>query len=214
MPEPGLKRTTATPPLSVETCWFTGTGNVNGEGWCWRECRRGRSVRIKTWFSRWGIRRAAFGNCSDEERGLADGDGFAASLGVGGGVLDGRLDEGARGALAEWAPGEVAGELEIEVIDAVAVGLAGSGGRFEDGDVHAGGLDGDVGVVDGLAEEVVGADGAGNVVSGAVVAFWLVALFGELDGNFELGKDVTFDIQCNFGGVGRRRASPMRARRW
>jgi hypothetical protein len=65
-----------------------------------------------------------FGNCSDKERGLADGDWFAASFGVVGGVLDGCLDEGARGAVAEWAPCKVAGELEIKVIDAVVIGLS------------------------------------------------------------------------------------------
>jgi hypothetical protein len=56
-------------------------------------------------------------------------------------------------------------------------------------------------VVDGLAEEVVGPDGTCDVVSGAVVAFGFVVLFGELDGNFELGQDVAFDVQCDFSGI-------------
>ena len=68
----------------------------------------------------------------------------------------------------------------------------------------AGGFDRDVGVVDGLAEEVVGADRAGYVVSGAVVALGLVVFSGELDGDFELGQDVAFDIEGDFGGVGGR----------
>ena len=114
--------------------------------------------------------RAALGNGSDEQRRLADGDGFAARLGVGGGVLDRGLDQRASGALTEWPSGEVVGQLEIEVISAIAVGLARGRGRFEDGDIHGGGFDGDLGVVDRLAEEVVGADGASDVIARAVVA--------------------------------------------
>src|ERR1035438_2921861 len=82
-----------------------------------------------------GDERAAFGDGGDEQRGLADGDGFAASFSVGGGVLDGGFDEGAGGALAERAAGEVAGEFQVEAIHAVVIGLAGGGGGLEDGDV-------------------------------------------------------------------------------
>jgi hypothetical protein len=39
------------------------------------------------------------------------------------------------------------------------------------------------------------------VVSGAVVAFRLVVLFGKLDGYLELGQDVAFNVQGDFGGV-------------
>ncbi len=60
-------------------------------------------------------------------------------------------------------------------------------------------------MVDGFTKEVVGANSAGNVFSGTVITFWLVTLFCEFDGNFELRKNVTFDIQSNFRRVGRRR---------
>ena len=125
-----------------------------------------------------GDKDATFGNGRDEQRGFADGDGFAASLRVGGGVLDLASMSSASGALTERASGEVGGQFEIEVIGAVVVGLAGGGGGFEDGDIHAGGFDGDLGMVDRLAEEVVGADGAGDVVAGAVVAFAVCRLSG------------------------------------
>src|SRR5260370_37863622 len=120
---------------------------------------------------------------------------------MGGGVLDAGLDESAGGTLAQRTSREVGGQLEIEAIYAVAVGFSSSRGSFEDGDVHAGGLDGDVGVVDGLAKEVVGPDGTCNVVSGAVVAFRLVVLFGKLNGYLELGQDVAFNVQGDFGGL-------------
>ncbi len=149
-----------------------------------------------------GDERAALGDGGDEEGGLADGDGLAAGLGVGGGVFDGGFDEDAGGALAEWASGEVVGKLEIEVVSAVGVGLAGGGGGFDDGDVHGGGFDGDVGVIDGLAEEVVGADGAGYVIAGAVVLLLLAVFFGEVDGYFEFGEDVALDVERDLGGVG------------
>ena len=87
-----------------------------------------------------------------------------------GGVLDRGFDESAGSALAERAASEVVGQLEIEMIGAVAVRLAGGGGCLEDGDVHARRLDGDLGMVDRLAEEVVGAHRAGDVVAGPVVA--------------------------------------------
>src|ERR1035438_2019939 len=118
-----------------------------------------------------GDERAAFGDGGDEQRGLADGDGFAASFSVGGGVLDGGFDEGAGGALAERAAGEVARELQVEAIRAVVVGLAGGGGGVEDGDVHAGGLDGDVGVVHRLAEEV----GSGSLAGACATGPWPTA---------------------------------------
>src|ERR1700733_9433835 len=120
---------------------------------------------------------------------------------MGTGILDAGLDEGAGGTLTQRASGEVCRQLEIEAIYAVAVGFAGGRRRFEDGDVHAGGFDCDVGVVDGLAEEVIGPDGARDVVSWAVVAFGLVVLFGKLDGYLELGQDVALNVQCDFSGV-------------
>src|ERR1039457_487554 len=147
-----------------------------------------------------GDESAAFGDGGDEQRGLADGDGFAASFSVGGGVLDSSFDEGAGGALAERAAGEVAGEFQVEAIRSVVIGLAGGGGGLEDGDVHAGGLDGDVGVVHRLAEEVVGADGAGHVVAGPVVALGFAVLLGELDIDLELGQHIVLDVESDFGG--------------
>ena len=166
----GVRWMTATPPVSVVICWLRAVRDVDGEGGV---CGGAVGIGGEEEDLIFEVRdeRAALGDGGDEQRGLADGDGFAAGLGVGGGVFDGGFDEGARSALAQRPSGEVVGQLEIEVISAVGVGLAGGGGGFEDGDVHAGGFDGDVGVVDGFAEEVVGADGAGDVVAGAVVAF-------------------------------------------
>ncbi len=115
---------------------FTGTWKVNGE-FCAGRSSVGVGGKDKDLVLKMGDQAPTFGNCSDEERGLADRDGFAASFGVIGGVLDGGFDEGARGAVAEWAPCKVAGEFEIKVIDAVVIGLSCSGRRFEDGNIHA-----------------------------------------------------------------------------
>ena len=127
---------------------------------------------MKTWFSRCGISVPPSGTAV-----MSSGDwlmvmGSPRVSRVGGGVLHGCLDERAGRALAQRSSGEVAGQLEIEVISPVAVGLALGGGRFEDRDIHAGGLDRDLGVVDRLAEEVVGADGPGDVVARAGNRVW------------------------------------------
>ena len=67
----------------------------------------GYEVRMKTWFSRLGIERAALGNRRDDQRRFADRDRFAARFGVAGGILHRGLNQHARRALAERPAGEV-----------------------------------------------------------------------------------------------------------
>jgi hypothetical protein len=109
-------------------------------------------------------------------------------------VLHNSLDETTGGALVERSPGKVRGELEVKVKDSVVVRGASNGGCLKDGNIHTGGFDGNVSMVYGLAKKVVGADSTGDMISRSVIAFWLVALFGELDGNLESGQDVSFDV--------------------
>ncbi len=68
--------------------------------------------------------RAALGNRGDKQRRLAHRDRFAARLRVAGGIFDRGLDQHPGRALAERSSGKVSGQLEIEVIGPVAVGLA------------------------------------------------------------------------------------------
>src|SRR5260370_35812410 len=109
---------------------------------------------------------------------------------MGGGVLDAGLDESASSTLAEWAPCEIGRQLEIEVIHAVAIGFSSGRGRFEDGNVHAAGFDGDVGLVDRLAAEVVGPDRTSKGVSGTEIGVWVFALFGALHDVHRLRADL------------------------
>ena len=83
-----------------------------------------------------GIRAPPSGTAVISREDWLIGDGLAARLGMGGGVFDGSLDQCACGALAERAAGEVVGQFQIEVISAVAVGLAGGGSRLENSDIH------------------------------------------------------------------------------
>jgi hypothetical protein len=60
-------------------------------------------------------------------------------------------------------------------------------------------------MVHGLTEEVIGAYSARDMVSRAIVAFWLVVFFRELDGDLELGENIAFNVQGNLRRIGRRR---------
>src|SRR6202000_1787816 len=135
----------------------------------------------------------------------ADRDWFAASLGGSCGILDCSLDESSGTSLAERSSRKVGWQLKIEVVDAFTVGFAASRGYLEDGDIHTRGLDGNVSVVHGFTKEVVGTHRACDVVPGAVVAFWLVVFLSEFNSNFELRKNVAFNVKGYLCGIGGRR---------
>ena len=59
-------------------------------------------------------------------------------------------------------------------------------------------------MVNRFAEEVVSANGAGDVVAGAVVLLLLAIFLRELDGDLELGQHVAFNVESNLRRVRRR----------
>ena len=79
---------------------------------------------MKTWFSRLGISVPPSGTAVIMQRRFADGDGFAASFRMAGGVLHRGLNQHASRALAERTPGEISGQRQIEMIGPVAIRLA------------------------------------------------------------------------------------------
>src|SRR5580700_573292 len=138
--------------------------------------------------------RPTLGNGHNEQRRLANGDRLSPGFRVRSRVLDCCLNENSRCTLTKRSAREIVRKFEIEVIDAVVVGLAGSGGRFEESNVDARSFDGNVGMIDGFPEEVIGANSTGNVLSRTIVAFRLVIFFREFDGYLELRENVTLNI--------------------
>jgi hypothetical protein len=67
----------------------------------------------------------SLGDRGDEQRRLTYCDGFTTSLAMSSGVFNGCFDQRTRRSLADRTTGEVGGQLEIEVIDAIRIRLAG-----------------------------------------------------------------------------------------
>ncbi len=147
--------------------------------------------------------RAAFGDRGEDQRILADRDGFSASLGVSGGILHGGLDQYAGGAVIQRHSGEIRGQLEVKAIGPVAVRLPLRRPRAGKRHIQSGPLDGDFGVVYRLAEEVVGADSAGDVVARAVAAPGVGVLAGELHRHLEFRQDIALHVESELRRVGR-----------
>src|SRR5579872_231771 len=122
-----------------------------------------------------------------------------------GGVLYRGLDQHPGCALGQGASGKIGRQLEVKMVGAIAVSLALNRGDFIYRNVHAGGFHGDLATIYRLAKEIVGAYGPGYVVTGSVTTLGLVVLSGKIKSNFELGQDVSLDVQGDFRSVRRGR---------
>ena len=154
-----------------------------------------------------GDQRAALGNRGDEQRRGADRDRRAASFGVAGGVLHRGLNQHARRALGERAPGEVGGQLEVKGVRPIGAGFARDGTHLKRGDIQARCLNCNLTVLHRFSKEVVGANRARHVVTEPITTLGLVILSREIDSDFEFRQNVSFHIQRDLrlvrgGGAG------------
>ena len=122
---------------------------------------------------------------------------------------------------APWLNGRPAiirRQLEIELVDSIAIGLAVRGGCFEESNIHSRSLDHHFGMIDRLAEEVVGPHRADYMIAGPIVAPRLAVLLSELDSHLELRQyialNVESDLRCVHGLIcsAHQRAKMIRAK--
>ena len=87
-------------------------------------CRRSVGVRRynKHLVFEAGDKRSTLGKSGDEQRGLADRDGFAVGFAVAGIVFDGGFDQGQRRTLVERMSGEEIRKANVEMEGAVRIG--------------------------------------------------------------------------------------------
>ena len=138
----------------------------------------------------------------DDQGRFTDHDRFPASLGVIRRILHGGLDQHSRRALAERTAGEVLRQSKVEMVDALAIGLAFNRSRFELRHVHSRSFNGNLGIIDGFAEEIIGANGAGHLVSRTIAVRLIGTRPGlparEIDRDFEFRQNVAFDAQAGY----------------
>ena len=167
---------------------------------------RGRAIRVRCQHEHLilqvGNQGAALRNGGQHERILAHRDGLAARLGVAGRILHGGLNQHASGAMVQRKPGEIGGQREVELVDAIGIRPALRGAGIGHGDIHRRTLDGDLRAIHRLAEKVIGADGSGDVVAGTVAAPGVGVFAGELHRHFEFGQHVALHVESDLGGIG------------
>ena len=136
---------------------------------------------MKTWFSRLGIKLPPSGTAV-----MSSGDSLTVigSPRVSAWPAESFTVASIRTRAAPWAKrasGEVSGQLQIEMIDAVTVCLALDRSHVEYRDIHAGNFDRNLSFIHRLAEEIIGMDGPGYMIAGTIAALRLIVLAREID---------------------------------
>ena len=111
-------------------------------------------------------------------------------------ILHRRFHQHARQPLLERQSGEIIGQLEIETVHAVGIGLALRRAGIHHADIHGRRLHLDLAAIHRLAEKVIGAHRAGDAVARPVA---VLLLAGELHRHLEFGQHVALDVDRDFG---------------
>src|SRR5262249_16566588 len=137
----------------------------------------------------------SFRNCGDQDWRFAYYDRFAASLRMAGRVFHARFDQYTRGALRQGFAGEIRWQLQIEVINSLSVRFAMNRAGLHEDHVDAGCFYVDVTVLDGFAEEVVGADSSRYMITRTIAMFVRAC---KVDRDLELRQHISFHVQRQF----------------